>query len=71
MSSVTRQVGRNQPRPWGRAAGLLTACVITLTGVIRGFSPEVILSRAACGGLVIGLVVWAAAAWASYLKQRS
>ena len=34
-------------RPWGRLTGMLTACVVTVTGVVCGLEPNVILLRAA------------------------
>lgn len=60
---------RKTPKtPLGWVAGLLTACGVTLLGVIRGLDPDVILLRASCAALVIGVVVtvavWIAASLA-------
>jgi hypothetical protein len=47
-------------QPWGPAGGLLAACGATLTGVLRGVDPDVILGRALVSGLVVALVIGAA-----------
>lgn len=44
-------------RPWGAAAALLTACIITLLGVIRGFDPWWILQRASVAAIIVGSIV--------------
>lgn len=54
MSSGPSSRNRRGTRPWGRATGLLTGCAVTLTGVVVGLSPDVIVIRAACSGLLIG-----------------
>lgn len=54
MSTQSTSRKRNTTRPWGRAFGLLTACVVTLIGVSRNLSPDVIAIRAICSGLLIG-----------------
>ena len=46
--------------PWGGIAGLLSACLMTLLGVVLGHEPDTILMRAVGGGLAIGLLVKAA-----------
>jgi hypothetical protein len=53
----------------GYIAGLLAACFVTLTGVIRGLDPDVILYRALCAGLVIGVAVTMAARIAASLAM--
>jgi len=61
-------VKRKTPKtPLGYIAGLLAACLVTLMGVIRGLDPDVILFRAFCATLVIGLVVTMAARIAASL----
>ena len=42
--------------PWGLASGLLMASVVTLIGIWRDLSPEVILLRAAVAGVVCGVL---------------
>lgn len=54
MRAQPASPNRRTARPWGRAAGLLTGCAVTLTGVVLGLSPEVIAIRAACSGFLIG-----------------
>jgi hypothetical protein len=41
--------------PYGKAVGLLAASVVTLIGVWRNLSPDVLLARAAAAGLACGL----------------
>lgn len=43
--------------PWGRAAGLLVACVSTMAGAIQGAGPSYLLYRACVGGLMACVVV--------------
>jgi hypothetical protein len=45
-------------QPWGRACGLLGACVATISGVFQQVDPDVILARAIVCGSVIALAVW-------------
>ena len=54
MSPQPASTKRRVVRPWGRASGLLTGCAVTLTGVVVGLNPEVIVVRAICSGLLIG-----------------
>ena len=42
-------------RPWGRLTGMLTACVVTVTGVVCGLEPNVILMRAAIAATVLAI----------------
>jgi hypothetical protein len=44
-------------QPWGRACGLLGACVATLAGVFQHMDPDVILVRAVVSGSVIAAAV--------------
>jgi uncharacterized membrane protein len=44
-------------RPWGSAAGLLAACVVTLVGILRGLDPEVILVRAIGTAVMLGALI--------------
>lgn len=44
-------------QPWGRLVALLTACFVTLVGVMRGLDPFVVLKRAAVASLVLGLTI--------------
>lgn len=44
-------------QPWGLIAGLLTACVATLVGVVCQLQPETILFRACAASFAVGLVV--------------
>ena len=46
-------------QPWGRACGLLGACVATLFGVFQQVDPDVILLRAMICGSVVCAAVWA------------
>jgi len=63
-------VKRSTPKtPLGYIIGLLVACFVTLMGVIRGLDPDVILFRAICAGLVIGVVVTMAARFAASLAM--
>jgi len=41
-------------RPWGRIVGLLTACLVTLIGVLCGLEPDVILQRALISSMLVG-----------------
>jgi len=54
MSIHSASTKRQPARPWGRAAGLLTGCAVTLTGVAIGLNPDVIAIRASCSGILIG-----------------
>ncbi len=71
MAKPTRRTTR-QPTPWGRVAGLLTACFVTLTGVTLQLDPNVILLRAAAGAFVVGVTVaiTAAVARSGPARQR-
>jgi len=51
MTSNSKEI-----RPWGRAAGLVTGCVVTLIGVGTGLSPHVITLRAVCSAVFIGIL---------------
>ena len=44
-------------QPWGLIAGLLTACVVTLVGVVCQLQPTTILFRATVASFGVGLVV--------------
>lgn len=46
-----------EERPWGRAIGLLAACIITLVGAMNWLDPDVILKRALFAGALIGITV--------------
>lgn len=55
-------------QPWGRATGLFFACLVTIAGIVRGFSPHEILFRAVIAGICAGLAVavfLAILSWAS------
>ena len=54
---MRRSKSQSDQSPWGRVAGLLTACAVTLVGVMSGLDPHVILIRAAISSLVVGVVV--------------
>jgi hypothetical protein len=56
---------RDDGTPWGRAAGFLGGCAVTLIGVICGLEPEIILVRAVGAGLATGLIA-STARWAVY-----
>lgn len=43
--------------PWGRAAGLLVACVSTMAGAIQGAGPAYLLYRACAGGVIACVLV--------------
>ena len=47
----------DRPIPWGRTAGLLMACVVTLVGAICRLEPFEILQRAVIAGVLVGLAV--------------
>ncbi|HUS39665.1 MAG TPA: hypothetical protein VMX74_09455 [Pirellulales bacterium] len=40
--------------PWGRIVGLLTACLVTLIGVLSGLAPDLILQRALISSVIAG-----------------
>jgi len=42
--------------PWGKMTGFLSACVVTLIGVVRDMDPDVILVRALGAGLIVGVM---------------
>jgi hypothetical protein len=44
-------------RPWGRCAGVLTGCLVTLIGVLYGVDPATILLRATIAALILGVLV--------------
>ena len=48
-------------QPWGRVATVLTACFVTLLGVICQLEPLTILQRAALASVVTGLIAYVAA----------
>lgn len=48
------QARRHAAIPWGRAAALLAACFATLTGLVRGVDPDVILFRAVVAATLVG-----------------
>jgi hypothetical protein len=43
--------------PWGRAAGLLVACVSTVAGAVQGAGPPYLLYRACIGSVVACIIV--------------
>jgi len=43
--------------PWGRAAGLLVACVSTVAGAVQGAGPAYLLYRACIGSIVACVIV--------------
>ena len=49
-------------RPWGGAAALLTASLVTLIGVFCGVEPATILLRAFAAGVLLGALVSVAGA---------
>jgi len=55
MASTPR---RGSVRIWCIASGLMAASLVTLMGVIRGLSPETILTRASVAALVLGAAAW-------------
>ena len=42
--------------PWGGVVAILSACVVTLIGVLRGIDPDVILWRAVIAAAVLGSI---------------
>jgi hypothetical protein len=57
----------SQQIPWGRAIGLLAACLATLVGVQCGLEPDVILWRALIAGIAAGfLTATLHAAWLTW-----
>jgi len=42
--------------PWGKITGFLSACVVTLIGVVRDIDPDVILVRALAAGVIVGIM---------------
>ena len=61
---------RTERKPWGAVSGLLTACAVTLIGVVSGLEPDVILFRAAVAGCVLGLMATLGAAMWERLLTR-
>lgn len=61
---------RTERKPWGTVSGLLTACVVTLIGVVSGLEPDIILFRAAVAGCVLGLMAAIGAAMWELLLTR-
>jgi hypothetical protein len=52
-----RGTGETEGKPWGRVAGLLTGCLVTLLGVANRLDPAVILLRAFTSAVLLaGLV---------------
>ncbi len=58
-------------RPWGYIVGLLTACLVTLIGVLSGLDPYVILLRAAGASVATGCVTSIVAGLVQVLKSKS
>jgi hypothetical protein len=52
---------RHAAIPWGRVAALLAACFATLTGLVRGVDPDVILFRSVVAATLVGGLTAAAA----------
>ena len=57
-----RSEPRQQNQPWGGAAALLTASLVTLIGVLCGVEPATILLRAFAAGVLLGALVSVAGA---------
>lgn len=53
---------REDTRPWGGAAALLTASLVTLIGVVNGVAPATILLRAFAAGVLLGALASVACA---------
>lgn len=52
------------PRTWGLVIGLFTASLATLIGLASHVPPETILTRAAIGGAIVGVLARITAALA-------
>ncbi len=59
MSLESQIVNRRIKRigPLGRVAGLLTASLVVLIGLVNGLAPEVILLRASIASMLVGTLV--------------
>jgi hypothetical protein len=59
MSLESQIVNRRIKRigPLGKVAGLLTASLVVLIGLVNGLTPEVILLRALVASLLVGTLV--------------
>ena len=59
MSLESQIVNRRIKRigPLGRVAGLLTASLVVLIGLVNGLTPEVILLRALIASMLVGTLV--------------
>jgi hypothetical protein len=53
---MTTSTDKPERASWGAASGLLAGCGLTLIGVIRNLSPDIILIRALAGGAIVALV---------------
>ena len=58
--------------PWGRVAGLLAGCCVTMIGVVLGLEPATILLRAVIAAVVVGVfAVFIAAAVRTAATERN
>lgn len=57
--------------PWGRAAALATACLVTFIGVVNGLGPETILQRALVAAALTGIVVGLLASLTQYVIKQT
>jgi hypothetical protein len=51
------QPASGNTRPWGRLVAALTACLVTLIGVICNLDPDVVLWRTLVAALLMGTLV--------------